>query len=193
MFKNIRFTITVFLLFLLIPVTESFSQIGGGIKLGGNLSHANGLSFRSTNRLGFQAGGILSYHFKPSMAIQVEPSLNLSRIRTNSETVAQINGISKGNQTLHFFDLPILFKLDITSGFSLLGGLEFNELLNEDKNKLNNGDRAFNKGSRLGYTFGLELGKFYFRYRAVERKTGVYRNWNSVIEQYQIGAKWILF
>lgn len=193
MFKNIRLTVIVVLLFLLIPVRESFSQIGVGIKFGGNLSHADGLSFRSSNRVGFQAGGIISYHFKPSMAIQAEPTYNVSRIRTNSETVDYSNGISKGNKALQFFDLPILFKLDVTSGFALLGGIEFNELLNEDKYNLNNGERAFNRGSRLGYTFGLELGKLYFRYRAIERKTGVYRNWNTLIEQYQIGVKWIVF
>jgi len=45
----------------------------------------------------------------------------------------------------------------------------------------------------MGYTFGLELGKLYFRYRNVERKTGVYHNWNTSISQYQIGVKWNLF
>lgn len=193
MFNNTRSTLRVLLLFLLIPTKETFSQIGAGIKFGGNLSHADGLSFRSANRVGFQVGGIVSYHFKPIMAIQVEPTYNVTRIRTNSETVDQIDGIAKGNKALQFFDLPVLFKLDVTSGFALLGGLEFNKLLNEDKYLLNNGEMVFNKGSRLGYTFGLELGKFYFRYRNVERKTGIYRNWNTIISQYQIGLKWNLF
>ncbi|AIM39056.1 hypothetical protein KO02_21985 [Sphingobacterium sp. ML3W] len=192
MFKNTRSAIVV-LLFLLIPVSKSFSQIGVGIKFGGNLSHADGLSFHSSNRVGFQAGGIISYHFRPNMAIQVEPTYNISRIRANSETVDYLNGIAKGNKALQFFDFLILFKLNVTSGFALLGGIEFNELLNEDKYHLNNGERAFNSGSQLGYTFGLELGKLYFRYRAVERKTVVYRNWNTLIEQYQIGVKWIVF
>lgn len=193
MSKNTRSTLIVLLLFLLIPTEKVFSQIGAGIKFGGNLSHADGSAFRSANRVGFQVGGIVSYHFRPNMAIQVEPTYNMTRIRTNSETVDQVNGITKGNKALQFFDLPVLFKLDVTSNFALLGGLEFNKLLNEDKYLLNNGDEAFNKGSRLGYTFGLELGKFYFRYRNVERKTGVYQNWNTSISQYQIGVKWNLF
>lgn len=193
MSKNTRSTLLVLLLLLLIPTENVFSQIGAGIKLGGNLSHADGLSFRSTNRVGFQVGGIVSYHFRPNMAIQVEPTYNVTRVRTNSETVDQVNGITKGNKALQFFDLPVLFKLDVTSGFALLGGLEFNKLLNEDKYILNNGEMVFNKGSRLGYTFGLELGKFYFRYRNVERKTGIHRNWNTIISQYQIGLKWNLF
>ena len=142
--------------------------------------------------MGFQAGGILSYHFKRSIGIQAEPTFNATRIRTTSETIDQVNGISKGNKALHFFDLPILFKLNLTSGFALLCGIEFNELLNEDKYNLNNGERTFNRGSRLGSAFGLEVGKFYFRYRSVERKTAIYRNWNTLIEQYQIGVKWIV-
>lgn len=193
MSKNTRSTLLVLLFLLLLPTENVFSQIGAGIKLGGNLSHADGLSFRSTNRVGFQVGGIVSYHFRPNMAIQVEPTYNVTRVRTNSETVDQVNGIAKGNKALQFFDFPVLFKLDLTSNFALLGGLEFNKLLNEDKYLLNNGEEAFNRGSRMGYTFGLELGKLYFRYRNVERKTGVYHNWNTSISQYQIGVKWNLF
>ncbi|WP_144036499.1 hypothetical protein [Sphingobacterium psychroaquaticum] len=125
--------------------------------------------------------------------LQTEPTFNLTRIRANSETVDDPNGISKGNKTLIFFDLPILFRLDVTSGFTLLGGTEFNKLINDNNHLLNNGEKAFNRGSRLGYSFGLELGKFYFRYRGVERKTNVYRNWNATIQQYQFGIKWDFF
>jgi len=169
---------------------SAFSQVGVGVKLGGNLSGAEAVSFRSSKRLGFQVGAVVSYHFHSNMAIQAEPTFNLTRVRANSETVDEIKGIAKGNKALHFFDLPILFRLDVVPGFALLGGGEFNSLLNEDKYLLNNNEQAFNTGIRLGYTVGLELGKFYFRYRGFERSTQVHRSWTTAIQQYQVGVRW---
>lgn len=169
---------------------ESFAQIGLDLKLGGNLSHADAISFRSSNRLGFQLGGVLRYHFRPSMAIQAEPTFNLTRIRANEQTADEADGISKGNKALHFFDMPLLFRLDIARRFAFLGGVEFNKLLNEEKYLLNNGEEAFKKATRLGYTLGAELGKFYFRYRFVEREARVYRSWSPTIQQYQVGIMW---
>ncbi|TYR37591.1 PorT family protein [Sphingobacterium phlebotomi] len=189
---NNLFRLLLILLFLTIG-NQSFSQIGLGVKLGGNLSGADALSFRSSKRLGFQVGAAVSYHFRPNMAIQVEPTFDVTRVRANSETVHETNGIDKGNKTLHFFDLPVLFRLDVTSGFALLGGIEFNSLLNEDKYRLNNNEYAFKEGTRLGYTVGLELGKFYFRYRGFERSTNVYRSWTTTIQQYQAGVRWDIF
>ncbi|NGM65694.1 outer membrane beta-barrel protein [Sphingobacterium sp. SGR-19] len=174
-------------------VYQGFSQVGLGIKLGGNLSGAEAPSFRSSKRLGFQVGAVVSYHFRPNMAIQTEPTFNLTRVRANSETVYETKGIGKGNKALRFFDLPVLYRLDITPRFALLGGVELNSLLNEDKYRLNNGDQAFKDGTRLGYTVGLELGKFYFRYRGFERSTNVHRSWTTAIQQYQVGLRWNIF
>ncbi|PRD53895.1 outer membrane beta-barrel protein [Sphingobacterium gobiense] len=178
------------ILLCLLTGNNVFSQVGFGVKLGGNLSGADALSFRSSKRLGVQAGVVMSYHFLPNMAIQVEPTFNLTRVRANSETVHETNGIDKGNKALHFFDLPVLFRLDVTPGFALLGGAEFNSLLNEDRYRLQNGELAFKGGTRLGYTVGLELGKFYFRYRGFERSTNVHRSWTTMIQQYQVGVRW---
>lgn len=186
--------IYLFLTILFLTIgTKAFSQIGLGVRLGGNLSHADALSFRSSNRLGFQIGGVLSYHFRPNMAIQAEPAFNLTRIRANSETIQEADGIDKGNKRLHFFELPVLFRLDVTRNFALLGGVEFNKLLNAERHLLNNGAQAFKGGDRLGYSFGIELGKLYFRYRAFEQSTHIHRSWASDIQQYQVGVKWNFF
>lgn len=191
-FSGVGIHVLLITLFLTIG-SQAFSQIGLGVRLGGNLSHADAISFRSSNRVGFQVGGVLSYHFHPKMAIQVEPTLNLSRIRANSETIHEANGIDKGNKALYFFDLPVLFRWDIARSFALLGGAAFNTLLNDDKYRLNNGEKAFKGGTKLGYSFGAELGKFYFRYYAVERSANIHRSWSPNIQQYQIGVKWDIF
>lgn len=172
---------------------SAFSQVGVGVKLGGNLSGADAASFRSSKRLGFQVGAVVSYHFRSNMAIQTEPTFNLTRVRANSETVDETRGITKGNKALHFFDLPVLFRLDVTPRFALLGGVEFNSLLNEDKYRLNDGGQAFEAGIKLGYSVGLELGKFYFRYRGFDRSTNIHRSWTTAIQQYQVGVRWSIF
>ncbi|WP_437919555.1 outer membrane beta-barrel protein [Sphingobacterium sp. LRF_L2] len=177
---------------LLLASLSASAQVNVGINLGGNLSNADGVSFRSSRRLGFQAGGTLTIGFHKHMAIQAEPSFNLTRIRANDETSNREDGIQKGNKSLQFFNLPVLFKLKITPAFALLSGIEFNKLINDQQYRLNNDEPAFKSGNRLGYSLGAELGKFYFRYRGVSKSTRVGGNWNAVIEQYQFGIRWIL-
>lgn len=193
MLNRIIFQGSILVLLCSLLVSEAHAQFGLGVKLGGNLSHANAFTFRSTSRLGFQVGGVLSYHFQPNMAIQTEPTFNITRVRANSQTVDEVDGISKGNKSLQFFDLPVLFRFDVARRFALLGGLEFNSLLNEDRHLVNNGEEAFKGGTRVGYSLGFELGKFYFRYRTVERQARIHRSWSPKIQQYQIGVKWDLF
>jgi len=191
MLKTIK--LTILSLLCVVYGFEAFSQIGLAVKLGGNLSHANGLSFRSSNRLGFQVGGVLRYYFHSNMAIQAEPTFHLSRIRANSATLEKNNGIKKGNKALHSFGLPVLFKLNVTPSFALLGGVEFDKLLNTEEYLLNNGEQAFKGGYRTGYSFGAEMGKIYFRYRSIRQGTRIYNNWNADIQQYQFGVKWNIF
>ena len=171
-------------------INGCFSQVGIGVKLGGNLSAADAVSFRSSKRIGFQLGAVASYHFRSNMAIQVEPTFNLTRLRANAETSHEPTGIGKGNKALQFFDLPILFRLDISPKFALLAGANVNSLLNEEKYLLVNQEEAFKRGVRLGYTVGVELGKFYFRYLGFDRQTNIHRSWTATIHQYQVGIKW---
>lgn len=190
--KAIVYKISLLILVLLFSDRLS-AQIGAGLRFGGNLSHLDGNSFRSAKKIGLQAGIALQYSFTRNLGAQIEPSFNISRVRSNEQTSMYDEGISKGTKSLHYVNVPLFFKLSITSKFALLAGPELSKLLNESKYRLNNGEEAFKDGTRVGYSLGLELGPLYFRYREVKRVSHVRSDWHAAIEQYQLGIKWDLF
>src|SRR5690606_27635103 len=138
------------------------AQLNMGIHMGGNLGSLKGDAFRSSKKIGVQGGVFFSYQFNNYLGLQVEPGFNLNRIRANSNTIAHPHGIGKGNKTLYFFNMPMYLKISILPGVAILGGPEINKLINDQKYQLNDGRAAFKPGYRLGYGFGLELGKLYF-------------------------------
>lgn len=173
--------------------TKTEAQVNMGVLGGLNLSNSDGQNFRSSNRIGLQVGGFLTYHFTDHIAIQGEPSFNITRLRSKNVSSDHPNEIPKGTKSLQYFNFPVLFKLKITPGFALLAGGEFNKLLNDKDYSLVNGDPAFKSGQRLGYSLGLELGKIYFRYRGLEKFSQANNSSNAQINQYQIGMRWTLF
>lgn len=169
------------------------AQIGAGLRFGGNLSQLDGDAFRSAKKVGLQAGLAFHYNFSKNLALQVEPSFNISRVRANESTAHEPAGIAKGTKSLSYFQLPVFAKLCITRGFSLMVGPEFSHLLNESRYRLNNNHPAFKDAMRIGYSVGLELGAIYFRYHEVKRVSNVYSDWHAALVQYQLGIKWDLF
>jgi len=178
---------------MLFTAGELSAQISAGLRFGGNLSHLDGHSFRSAKKIGLQAGLALQYSFTKNLALQAEPSFNITRVRANEQTQDLDFGIQKGTKSLHYFSVPLFFKLCITPKFALLAGPEWSKLLNESKYKLNNGSYAFQDRTRLGYSAGLELGSIYFRYREVKRVSHVHADVHAAVAQYQLGFKWDLF
>lgn len=178
---------------MLFAANELSAQISADLRFGGNLSHLDGRSFRSAKKVGLQAGLALQYNFTKNVAVQAEPSFSIARVRANEQTQTMDAGIEKGTKSLHYFTMPLFFKLCITSKFALLAGPEWSKLLNESKYELNNGGNAFQHRTRLGYSVGLELGSIYFRYREIKRVSYVHADRHAAIAQYQLGFKWDLF
>ncbi|WP_293943580.1 MULTISPECIES: outer membrane beta-barrel protein [unclassified Sphingobacterium] len=189
--KKIVFAIAV--IFGLLPTTKTFAQFGMSIRAGGNLSSTNGSAFHSNKKIGFQIGGDLTYHFDKNIALQAEPAYNLIRIRNNDQTAQRAHGIGAGTRKLAYMSVPLYLKLNFTRTIAILGGLDFNFLLNDDRYKLNNGENAFRSRPRTGYSLGAELGGLYFRYRKFNRTNNIIDNWTADIEQYQLGFKFELF
>lgn len=192
MLKIARLRIILVFVWTLFVLGSAKGQVNIGVLGGLNLSNSDGQSFRSSNRIGLQTGGFLTYHLTDYMALQGEPSFNIARLRSKGTGNDDLNGIQKGTKSLQYFNFPVLFKLKITPGFALLVGGEFNKLLNDEDYRLGNGGQAFKGGQRLGYSFGLELGKMYFRYRGLGKFTRVKENLNAQINQYQVGMRWSL-
>lgn len=179
-------------LFYLSTTVVTQAQIGIGVLGGGNFSKGIGAEFRSSNRIGLQFGAFLSYELNRYFSLQVEPSYNISRIRTNETTQALPNGISRGTRSVDYFNLPLFAKLTITPGFALLAGIDFSKLLNEDRHLLNNGLPAFNTNLNTGYALGVEFGKLYFRYRRQNGFSRINDQSDSYIQQLQIGLRFRL-
>lgn len=172
---------------------NTMAQVGLGVRAGGNLSSTNGTGFYSSKRIGYQLGGHVNYHFNKNLALQAEPAYNLVRIRNNETTAQREHGIGAGTRKLEYINVPLYLKISFTSTVAIMGGLDFNFLLNDDRYKLNNGANAFRSKTRTGYSLGAEIGGVYFRYRKFNRTNNIVDNWTADIEQYQLGYKFDLF
>lgn len=172
--------------------TLCYGQMGFGLRVGGNISRANGNAF-GANRMGYQLGADLIFGLNSKMDIQFEPSYNLTRIRVNDNTASLSGGLSKGTRSLKYLNTPAYLKVNFTRKFSILGGLDLNMLLNDDTYKLNDGTPAFNSRTRIGYALGIDLGALYFRYRQFKKNNKIVDNWDAHIDQYQLGFKMRLF
>lgn len=191
--KRMKIVFAVTVIFGMLCTHDALAQFGMGLRTGGNLSGTNGSAFRSGKRIGFQIGGDLRYHFNKNIALQAEPVYNLMRIRNNDQTAESEYGIGAGTRKLEYMSVPLYLKVNFTRTIAIMGGLDFNFLLNDDRYKLNNGENAFRSKPRTGYSLGAELGKVYFRYRKFNRTNDIIDNWTADIEQYQLGIKFELF
>lgn len=191
--KRMKIVFAVTVIFGMLCTHDALAQFGMGLRAGGNLSGTNGSAFRSGKRIGFQIGGDLRYHFNKNIALQAEPVYNLMRIRNNDQTAEREYGIGAGTRKLEYMSVPLYLKVNFTRTIAIMGGLDFNFLLNDDRYKLNNGENAFRSKPRTGYSLGAELGKVYFRYRKFNRTNDIIDNWTADIEQYQLGLKFELF
>ncbi|MDF2478951.1 MAG: hypothetical protein K0S24_4434 [Sphingobacterium sp.] len=191
--KRMKIVFAVTVIFGMLCTHKALAQFGMGFRAGGNLSGTNGSAFRSGKRIGFQIGGDLRYHFNKNIALQAEPVYNLMRIRNNDRTAESEYGIGAGTRKLKYMSVPLYLKVNFTRTIAIMGGLDFNFLLNDDRYKLNNGENAFRSKPRTGYSLGAELGKVYFRYRKFNRTNDIIDNWTADIEQYQLGLKFELF
>gem|GEM_PF-2340771 len=64
--------------------TKTEAQVNMGVLGGLNLSNSDGQNFCSSNRIGLQVGGFLTYHFTDHIAIQSELSFNITRLRSKN-------------------------------------------------------------------------------------------------------------
>ncbi|SJN19034.1 hypothetical protein FM107_01600 [Sphingobacterium sp. JB170] len=177
---------------LFFTVLPSFAQIDIGISGGVNLSKPDGTYFRSAGKVGLQVGAFLTYHLTDHFALQGEPSFNVTRIRANDEGKSISNGLNKGNKSVQFFNLPLYAKLKITPNFAIVGGPEYNKILNDGDFRLNDGAEAFKDSGRFGYGLGLDIGNFYFRYRSLKKFDEIGDTHDLKLNQYQIGFRWKL-
>lgn len=148
-----------FFLILLVAAQASFAQFSIGIKAGTNITKVDGKSFKDEFRYGYHLGGFATIGLGGRFSLQPEVLFNQYNTRTDSSfgNIYQtaINGNS--NIKLGYLSIPLLLNYKLGSLVSLQAGPQFGILIDRQKNLLENGKDAFDKGD-LSMLGGVQLG-----------------------------------
>lgn len=156
LFEKILFMKRTFPLFvaLLVVAQVSFAQFSIGIKGGANITKVDGRSFKDEFQYGYHLGGFATVGLGGRFALQPEVLFNQYQTRTGTEFSNIYQNATSGNQDikLNYLSIPVLLNYKLGSFLSLQAGPQFGVLLDQNKNLLENGKTAFDKGdfSMLG-------------------------------------------
>jgi hypothetical protein len=143
-----------FLVALLFVAQASFAQFGLGVKAGANITKVDGRSFSDEFRYGYHLGAYVSVPVGGRIAIQPEVLFNQFQTRTGTEFRSIYQNALDGatNIRLNYLSIPVMVNYKLGRFLSLQAGPQFAILLDRNKNLLENGREAFDKGdfSMLG-------------------------------------------
>lgn len=156
---KIKFPLAIAVLLL---AQASFAQFSLGIKAGANITKIDGRSFSDEFRYGYHLGGFVNIGLGGRFSVQPEVLFNQFQTRTDSSFKSIYQNAFSGNNNvkLNYLSIPIVLNYKLGSFLSLQAGPQFGVLLDRNKNLLQNGKDAFDKGdfSMLGGA-QLSLGK----------------------------------
>jgi hypothetical protein len=140
----------------------SMAQFGLGLKAGANIIKVDGRSFKDEFKYGYHLGGFMNIGVGGRFSIQPEVLFNQYNVRTDSsfKNIYQNAFSGTNNIKLGYLSIPLLLNYKLGSLLSLQAGPMFGILLDKNKNLLQNGQAAFDKGdfSMLGGA-QISLGK----------------------------------
>ncbi|WP_162944755.1 porin family protein [Flavisolibacter nicotianae] len=144
---------------VLLIAQASFAQFGLGVKAGANITKIDGKSFKDEFRYGYHLGAFANIGLGGRFSLQPEVLLNQYNTKTDSsfKNIYQ-NALSGDNNIkLSYLSIPLVLSYKLGSLLSLQAGPQFGILLDRNKNLLQNGKDAFDKGdfSMLG---GAQIG-----------------------------------
>lgn len=133
-----------------------------GIKGGANMGKISGESFKNEFKLGYQIGGFATIPLGKKFAIQPEVLFNQTNVDTSKSfsDVYHFNSIS-GIQLKQLL-IPVLLNFNMTKLLTLQVGPQFDVVLDQNKNLLQNGEDAFKSGN-FSLAAGLQLNLMNFR------------------------------
>ena len=147
---------------LILLAHASFAQFSIGVKAGANITKVDGRSFSDEFRYGYHLGGFATIPVGGRFAIQPEVLLNQLQSRTGTEFRNIYQTAFDGNTSvkLNYLSVPVLLNYKLGKLLSLQAGPQFGVLLDKNKNLLENGKEAFDRGdfSMLGGA-QISLGK----------------------------------
>jgi hypothetical protein len=147
------------ILALLLLSQASIAQFKLGVKAGANITKVEGRSFKDEFRYGYHAGGFATVGVGGRFAIQPEVLFNQIQTRTGTEFSNIYQNALSGatNVKLNYLSIPILLNYKLGSLLTLQAGPQFGVLLDRNKNLLENGKDAFDKGD-LSMLGGVQIG-----------------------------------
>jgi hypothetical protein len=155
---------------LVVLAQVSFAQFSIGVKGGANITKIDGRSFSDEFKYGYHLGGFATIGLGGRFGIQPEVLFNQLQTKTGTEfeTIYQ-NAVSGATDVkLNYLSIPILLNYKVLPVLSLQVGPQFGILLDQNKDLMENGKEAFDKGdfSMLGGA-QINLGKLRFSGRYV--------------------------
>lgn len=129
----------------------SMAQFNIGFKAGANLTKIDGRSFKEEFNTGYLLGGFATIGLGNKFALQPEVLFNQTKTRTDT-SINQIpnqafTSFKNGDVKLDYLSIPVLLNYKFIGNFlSLQAGPQFGILINKDKNLLDNGRTAFDRG-----------------------------------------------
>ena len=133
--------------FIFLMCSFSFSQgLTFGIKGGATLNKLTGKSFKEEFTFGYHVGAFATLGMGGKLSLQPEVLFNQVNQDTSSSfsSVYQFNKIDKVQ--LKYLSIPILVNYNLSNLFALQLGPQFGILIDQNKNMLQNGGDAFQKG-----------------------------------------------
>lgn len=148
------------LLAALLASQALMAQFHIGIKGGANVTKIDGKSFKDQFKYGYHLGGFAEIGLGNKFGLQPEVLFNQYRTSVDSNYKSLYQNVFNSNQSsvkLSYLSIPILLNYKLIGNFlSLQAGPQFGILIDQDKNFLQNGGKAFSDGdfSLLG---GVQL------------------------------------
>ena len=146
--------------FIALAIAAQAQGIRVGVKAGANLTKVTGKSFDEAFDLSYQGGIFTEIDFNKKWGIQ--PEVLWSQTSTTRSTGFNsiynniLNPSSNQNIKLNYLAIPVLLRYNVGKMVSLNVGPQFGILIDQDKNLLQNGEKAFKEGD-FSMLAGLQL------------------------------------
>lgn len=130
--------------------SAAMAQFHIGIKGGANVSKVDGASFKDKFSYGYHLGGFAEIGLGRKFAIQPEVLFNQYNTSVDSNFNHVYENVFNSDQSkvrLNYLSIPLLLNYKLIGNFlTLQAGPQFSVLMDQNKNLLQNGGKAFSDG-----------------------------------------------
>lgn len=138
-------------LFAALLVSQALmAQFHIGVKGGANITKVDGASFKDQYRYGYHIGGFAEIGLGNKFSLQPEVLFNQYSTTLSDDYDDIYENVFNSDQTkvkLNYLSIPVLLNYKVIGNFlSLQAGPQFSILMDQNKNLLQNGGKAFSDG-----------------------------------------------